>query len=45
MTDSAIIPLTIVGDASAAVCEGDFCDIPEHHEQSIVNRRLDDDLV
>jgi hypothetical protein len=30
---------------NAAVCEGDFCEIPEHHEQAIVNRRLDDDRI
>jgi hypothetical protein len=40
-----IIPLQIVGDASAAVCDGDFCEIPEHHEQAVVNRRLDEDAV
>ena len=39
------IPLTPVGDPSAAVCVGDFCAIPDHHEQAIVNRRLDEDLV
>jgi len=38
-------PLLIVGDAEAAVCEGDFCEIPEHHEQAIVNRALDSDRV
>ena len=38
-------PLVIVGDADAAVCEGDFCEIPEHHEQAIVNRALDADRV
>ena len=38
-------PLLIVGDADAAVCEGDFCEIPEHHQQAIVNRALDSDRV
>ena len=38
-------PLLIVGDAEAAVCEGEFCEIPEHHEQAIVNRALDSDRV
>ncbi|NYF10933.1 hypothetical protein HDC94_002089 [Leifsonia sp. AK011] len=28
-----------------AVCEGDFCEIPDHHEQAVVNRRLDEDAV
>lgn len=45
MTESITSPLTIVGDANAAVCDGDFCEIPEHHEQAIVNRRLDEDAV
>ncbi|MHC5796001.1 hypothetical protein ACVXZ4_07550 [Lacisediminihabitans sp. FW035] len=39
------IPLTLVGDPTAAACEGDFCAIPDHHEQAVVNRRLDEDLV
>ena len=38
-------PLLIVGSADAAVCEGDFCEIPQHHEQAIVNRALDTDRV
>lgn len=49
MTDAAATPLTIpltrVGDPAAAACEGDFCVIPDHHEQAVVNRRLDEDLV
>jgi hypothetical protein len=45
MTEPITSPLTIVGDPSAVVCEGDFCEIPEHHEQAIVNRRLDDDRI
>ena len=45
MTDAAISPLTIVGDANAAVCEGEFCEIPAHNEHAIVNRRLDEDAV
>ncbi|MBK4346618.1 hypothetical protein [Lacisediminihabitans changchengi] len=45
MTDARTIPLTILGDPSAAACVGDFCAIPEHHEQAIVNARLDDDNV
>jgi hypothetical protein len=38
-------PLQLVGDPTAATCVGDFCAIPDHHEQSIVNRRLDEDAV
>lgn len=34
-------PLLIVGVADAAVCEGDFCEIPAHHEQAVVNRAID----
>ncbi len=45
MTDALTTPLRIVGDPGAAVCDGDFCEIPEHHEQSVINRRLDDDAV
>jgi hypothetical protein len=40
-----IIALQPLGDASAASCVGDFCAVPEHHTQAIVNRRLDDDAV
>ena len=38
-------PLLIVGDADVDVCEGDFCEMPEHHEQVVVNRALDSDRV
>jgi hypothetical protein len=38
-------PLLIVGADDAAVCEGDFCEIPDHHEQAIVNRAIDDDRI
>lgn len=40
-----IIGLQPWGDPTAAACEGDFCAVPEHHTQAIVNRRLDDDAV
>jgi hypothetical protein len=45
MTDAVTSPLTIIGDPDAAVCDGDFCEIPAHHEQAIMNRRLDEDAV
>ena len=45
MTDAAIKPLTLVGDAAVGVCVGDVCEIPEHYEVSIVNRRLDADEI
>jgi hypothetical protein len=37
--------LTTLGDPAAASCVGDFCEIPEHHTQAVVNRKLDEDLV
>ena len=40
-----IQPLQIVGSEDAASCEGDFCVIPEHHEQAVVNRAIDSDNV
>jgi len=40
----ASITLLPLGD-EAAVCEGDFCEIPPHHEQHIMNRRVDSDRV
>jgi len=43
--DAATMPLQIVGDPEAAACEGDFCEIPAHHEQAVVNRALDSDNV
>lgn len=49
MTDApvheVVSPLQIVGSADAAVCEGDSCEIPQHFEQAVVNRRLDSDEV
>jgi hypothetical protein len=45
MTDPITSPLTMIGDGAAPVCDGDFCEIPDHHEQSIVNRRLDDNRI
>ncbi len=38
-------PLLIIGSADADACEGDFCIIPEHHDQAVVNRALDSDNV
>ena len=40
-----IITLEQLGDPNAAACEGDFCEIPQHHEQAIVNRAIDSDRV
>ena len=38
-------PLLIIGSQDSAVCEGDFCEIPAHHEQAVVNRAVDSDNV
>jgi len=40
-------PLVIVGDADAdaASCIGDYCEIPEHHQQAVVNRAIDSDRI
>jgi hypothetical protein len=40
-----VISLEVLGDPAAAVCDGDFCAIPDHHTQAVVNRKLDDDAV
>lgn len=40
-----IINLEVLGDPTAASCEGDFCAIPDHHTQAVINRKLDEDLV
>ncbi len=40
-----VLSLISIGSADAAVCDGDFCEIPEHHEQAVVNRKLDSDNV
>jgi hypothetical protein len=45
MTDPITSPLTLVGDPNAAACDGEFCEIPDHHEQAIVNSRLDNDRI
>lgn len=50
MMDAATMPLAVIsleqlGDPTAAACEGEFCAIPDHHEQAVVNRALDDDAV
>lgn len=39
------IKLEALGDPTAAACEGDYCEIPEHHTQAVINRKLDEDAV
>jgi hypothetical protein len=43
--DSALPKLQLLGDADAASCDGDFCEIPAHHEQAVMNRRIDLDQI
>ena len=45
MSEQVLQPLTIVGAADADACEGEFCELPAHREQGIINRRVDDDAV
>jgi hypothetical protein len=40
-----MITLQPLGDSAAASCDGDFCAIPDHHTQAVINRKLDDDAV
>jgi hypothetical protein len=44
MTDK-LEKLEILGDPEAESCEGEFCEIPAHHEQAVMNRRVDSDLI
>lgn len=37
--------LQLLGEADAATCEGDCCDLPAHREQAVMNRRVDSDLI
>jgi len=37
--------LEILGDPEAESCEGEFCEIPPHHGQAVMNRRVDSDLI
>jgi hypothetical protein len=44
MTESLTAPITLIGEPAES-CDGDFCAIPEHHTQAVINRKLDDDAV
>ena len=45
MTEPQTAPVLLpLGDAAEA-CEGDFCLIPPHHEQQVMNNRVDSDAV
>ena len=43
--DAAAPKLQLVGDPAAAACDGEFCEIPAHHEQAVMNRRIDSGLI
>lgn len=45
MTNPTTSPLQILGDPTAASCDGDVCELPEHREHGIMARRLDDNNV
>ncbi|MEY2849428.1 MAG: hypothetical protein RI885_2095 [Actinomycetota bacterium] len=36
------LDLRMIGDPVAASCVGDFCTVPDHHTQAVVNRRIDE---
>jgi len=37
--------LKLVGDVDADACAGEFCELPAHREQAVMNRRIDSDLI
>ena len=37
--------LEIIGDPDADACEGEFCELPAHREQAVMNRRVDEDRI
>jgi hypothetical protein len=37
--------LQLVGDVDADACVGEFCELPAHREQAVMNRRIDSDLI
>lgn len=39
------LALKAFGDPNVDACVGDVCVIPDHHEQAVMNRRLDEDAV
>jgi len=44
-TPVPIVGLTPLGESDADSCEGEFCAIPDHHMQTVVNRRVDQDEI
>ncbi len=37
--------LQLVGDVDADACVGEFCELPAHREQAVMNRRVDADQI
>ena len=37
--------LQLVGEPDAEACVGEFCELPAHREQAVMNRRVDLDAV
>jgi len=37
--------LEILGDPEAESCDGEFCELPAHREQAVMNRRVDEDRI
>jgi len=45
VTEPQTASITLLPLGGAEVCEGDFCEIPPHHEQHVMNNRVDSDRV
>ena len=41
----AAAKLQLLGATDAATCVGEFCELPAHREQAVMNRRVDLDAV
>ncbi len=37
--------LQLIGSSDAESCEGEFCELPAHREQAVMNRRVDSDQI
>ena len=35
----------ILGDPETESCDGEFCELPAHREQAVMNRRVDEDRI
>jgi hypothetical protein len=43
--ESTAPKLQRVGEANAEACVGEFCELPAHREQAVINRRVDNDQI